>query len=311
MSNHQLIVLGTASQAPTRYRAHNAFALRWDDQLVLFDPGEGTQRQCILADVAIARLTAVCITHFHGDHSLGLPGVIQRRALDVRSASGREFPPLPVYFPADGAVHFDRLRSATIFHDTSGVVARPVTVEHPEVIGGLGSLTLTAAPLRHRVTTYGYRLEAPAGRRMLPRRLAERGITGPDVGRLVAQGTLDTPSGRVTVDEVSETRPPVAVAFIMDTSPCPGVVELARDADLAVFESTFLHTEVELADRYGHLTARRAAELALEAGVRRLVLGHFSARYPDAEVFGAEAAAIHPDVVVARDLLTVDLPPSR
>ena len=78
-------MLGTASQTPTRSRAHNAMALRWDDQLLLFDPGEGTQRQCIMAGLAIARATAICVTHFHGDHCLGLPGVLQRRALDARS----------------------------------------------------------------------------------------------------------------------------------------------------------------------------------------------------------------------------------
>ncbi|MGI9612086.1 MAG: MBL fold metallo-hydrolase, partial [Acidimicrobiales bacterium] len=99
--NRELIVLGTASQAPTRHRHHNSYALRWDEQLLLFDPGEGTQRQCIFAGVAIARATAVCVTHFHGDHCLGLPGVIQRRALDNRAASPA-LGPLPVVFPADG-----------------------------------------------------------------------------------------------------------------------------------------------------------------------------------------------------------------
>ena len=125
MSSRELIVLGTASQAPTRYRAHNSYALRWDDQLILFDPGEGTQRQCTLAGVAIARATAVCITHFHGDHCLGLPGVIQRRALDAR-ANPNGLPALPVFFPADGEQYFERMRTASIFHDTSNLDPRPI-----------------------------------------------------------------------------------------------------------------------------------------------------------------------------------------
>ncbi len=311
MSSRQLIVLGTASQAPTRYRSHNAFALRWDDQLVLFDPGEGTQRQCTLAGVAIARATGVCITHFHGDHSLGLPGVIQRRALDARSRQGG-LPELPVFYPSDGEHYFERLRSATIFHDTSNVVGRPVeasAASEPAYIATLGKLDLLAAPLMHRVTTYGYRLQAPPHRTMLPDRLHQAGIAGPEVGQLIDQGWLETSDGRrVDLDEVSEVRPGKAMAFIMDTVPCAAALRLAKDVDLLVCESTYLHEEAELADRYGHMTARQAAELAVEAGARRLVLGHFSARYPTTEAFQAEAGAIHNDVVIAHDLLTVDVP---
>lgn len=318
MSGRQLIVLGTASQAPTRHRHHNSYAVRWDDQLVLFDPGEGTQRQAILAGIAIARLTAVCITHFHGDHCLGLPGVIQRRALDNRTAGDREPEPLPVLFPAQGEVYFERLRTATIFHDTSRAVAHPIpagTQDRPaglQVVAELGpSARLSVAPLSHRVPTLGYRIDEPDGRRLDPAELARRGVVGPDVGRLVAQGWLDTPGGRVTLDEVSQPRPGQSLAVVMDTGPCEGAEELARGVDLLVCESTFLHRDRELAERYRHMTALQAATLASRAGARRLVLTHFSARYDDPALFAQEAATVHPDVVVAHDLLTVDVPARR
>ncbi len=317
MSGRQLIVLGTASQAPTRHRHHNSYAVRWDDQLVLFDPGEGTQRQAILAGIAIARLTAVCITHFHGDHCLGLPGVIQRRALDNRSAGDREAEPLPVLFPAEGEIYFERLRTATIFHDTSRAVPHPIPAgapgalpARPAVVAELGSSArVSAAPLSHRVPTLGYRIDEPDGRRLDPALLARRGVVGPDVGRLVAQGWLDTPSGRVTLGEVSHPRPGQSLAVVMDTAPCEGADELARGVDLLVCESTFLHRDLELAQRFRHMTALQAATLASRAGARRLVLTHFSARYDDPELFAREAATVHPDVVVAHDLLTVDVPP--
>lgn len=105
MSAREFIALGTSSQLPTRYRAHNSYMLRWDDQLILFDPGEGTQRQCTLAGVSIAKLTAVFVTHFHGDHCLGLPGVIQRRSLDNATNSAPSGP-LPVFYPGDGQALF-------------------------------------------------------------------------------------------------------------------------------------------------------------------------------------------------------------
>ncbi len=319
MSGRQLIVLGTASQAPTRHRHHNSYAVRWDDQLVLFDPGEGTQRQAILAGIAIARLTAVCITHFHGDHCLGLPGVIQRRALDNRSSEGREPEPLPVLFPAEGEVYFERLRTATIFHDTSLAVPHPIPAGPPDqparppvAVAELGpSARLSVAPLSHRVPTLGYRIDEPDGRRLDPALLAQRGVAGPDVGRLVAQGWLDTPAGRVTIDEVSHPRPGQSLAVVMDTAPCEGAEALAEGVDLLVCESTFLHRDRELAERYRHMTALQAATLASRAGARRLVLTHFSARYDDPELFAREAATAHPDVVVAHDLLTVDVPARR
>ncbi|MEM7326129.1 MAG: ribonuclease Z [Actinomycetota bacterium] len=306
MSARQLVVLGTASQAPTRYRAHNSYALRWDDQLILFDPGEGTQRQCILGGIAIAKATAVCITHFHGDHCLGLPGVIQRRAMDAR-AMVDGLPPLPVFHPADGGEYLDRMRRISIYHDTSRLDPRPI--EGPGVIGQLGGFELRAAALDHRVTTYGYRLTEPDGISLDGDRLRAAGVVGPDVGRLLEVGWFDGPSGRITVEQVSRPRQGQSMAFIMDTAPCAAAEELADGVDLLVCESTYLAEHAELAARYRHMTAGQAGRLAASAGARRLVLTHFSARYPDNDGFRQEAAAHHPDVVAAEDLLVVDVPP--
>ena len=306
MTGRQLIVLGTASQAPTRHRHHNSYALRWDEHLVLFDPGEGTQRQCIHAGVAIARASAVCVTHFHGDHCLGLPGVIQRRALDNRSASA-PLDDLPIVFPAEGRPYFDRLRSASVFHDTSR--AEPVAVVADGPVLDLGpSATITARRLEHRVPTIGFRIDEPDGTRLDPDALAALGVSGPDVGRLVRDGSLETERGTVGLDQVSRPKRGQSMAFVMDTGVCEAAEELADGVDLLVCESTFLESEAALAARFRHLTARQAATIARNAGARRLVLGHFSARYPDSTVFGHEARAVHDDVVVAADLLTVPVP---
>ena len=308
MSARELVVLGTASQAPTRYRAHNGYALRWDDQLILFDPGEGTQRQCILAGVAIAKATAICISHFHGDHCLGLPGVIQRRALDARSTPDG-LPSLPVFFPADGRDYFDRLRSGSIFHDTSKVQPRPIDGDGP--LDSLGRFTLSAAALDHRVTTYGFRISEPDGINLDRDKLKAAGIVGPDVGRLLDQGWFDTSDGRVTVDELSRPRRGQSMAFVMDTAPCDGAAALADGVDLLVCESTYLDGERDLAAAYRHMTAGQAAQLAADAGARRLVLGHFSARYNRTDGFVSEASEYHDDVVAAQDLTRIEVPSRR
>lgn len=305
MHARELVVLGCASQVPTRHRNHNGYALRFDDQLVLFDPGEGFQRQCTLAGVSLSRATGLCLTHFHGDHCLGVPGVLQRRSLDGAAL------PLPVWFPADGAAYFERLRFGTIWHDTVGVDARPVEPDHRGEVGWLGPLRVSTRPLEHRVTAIGYRLEEPDGIRLDGEALAAAGIRGADVARLLGEGSFDTGSRVHHVDEFTRTRPGQSMAFIMDTRLCDGAVELAAGVDLLVCESTYLEAEGDLARDHFHLTARQAGWLAREAGARRLLLTHFSQRYPDSRRFAEEAGAVHDDVIAAEDLLRVPLPPRR
>ncbi len=297
-------MLGTASQAPTRYRNHNGYFLRWDDAGILFDPGEGTQRQMILAGVRSSSVTRICVTHFHGDHCLGLPGVVQRMSLDGVSH------PVDLCYPAGGQVFVERLLGASIFAMRVPLRLMPVTGDGGTVDEGPPH-RLSATRLDHGPDTLGWRIEEPPGRSMLPDRLEALGVRGPDVGALIEHGTIsvDGRSEPVTLEEVSVERPGQVMAFVMDTGSCPAALELARGADLLVCEATFANADAELATRYRHLTAGQAGRLAAEAGARRLVITHFSQRYPDAEVLLAEASAEFADVACAGDLLTIPVPP--
>lgn len=125
MSVRELVVLGTASQVPTRHRNHNGYLLRWDSEGILFDPGEGTQRQMVRAGVSAHDLNRICVTHFHGDHSLGLAGVIQRINLD------RVPHPVTAHYPASGQRFFERLRYSTAYYESVGVTEAPVTADGP------------------------------------------------------------------------------------------------------------------------------------------------------------------------------------
>lgn len=301
MSARELVVLGSASQVPTRRRNHNGYLLRWGGEGILFDPGEGTQRQMLHAGLSATDLTRVCITHFHGDHCLGLPGIIQRLSLD------RVPHPVPVHFPAGGADYFARLRHASSFHEVADVRAAPVDADGRHFDIGPGRLE--ARRLKHPVETYGYRLVEPDGLRMLPERLGAYGIAGPAVGALRQAGHLDLGGRRVSLDEVSEVRPGQRFAFVMDTGLCDNVYALAEDADLLVIESTFLTEDAALAAEVGHLTAAQAGRVATESRVRRLVLTHFSQRYADPARFAAEAREqFDGDLVVADDLMVVPVP---
>lgn len=300
MSARELVVLGSASSVPTRHRNHNGYLLHWDREGILFDPGEGTQRQFTLAGVSAAHVTRLCVTHFHGDHCLGLPGMILRVAND----GGRL--PLPVHYPASGAEWFARLRYASIGQDEVPVDALPITGDGMVEVHADEEWTLVASRLRHRVDAYGYRLAERDGRRMLPDRLAAAGVAGPAIGELQRRGRIDVDGRTVLLDDVSEQRRGQVVAFVMDTAWCDQAIELAADADLLVCESTFLEPELALAERYGHLTASQAGRLAHEAGARTLLLTHFSARYTDPRAFADEAAREFTGrIVVAEDFLRV------
>lgn len=292
------MVLGTASQVPTRHRNHNGYLLRWDGEGILFDPGEGTQRQMLRAGVAAHDIDRICITHFHGDHSLGLAGVIQRINLD-------QVPhPVTAHYPASGQKFFDRLRYATAYRET--VRLREEPVERDGTLADGPPYALEARLLSHPVESFGYRVTEPDGRRMVPELLARHGIKGPDVGRIQREGRL----GGVGLDDVSEHRAGQRFAFVMDTRLCPGVYELAQGCDLLVIESTFLDADVRLATDHGHLTAGQAARVARDAGVRHLVLTHFSQRYSDPSEFEREAraAGFEGELTIAADLVRVPVP---
>jgi ribonuclease Z len=305
MSVRELIALGTGSQVPTRQRNHNGYFLRWDDEGFLFDPGEGTQRQMTHGSIAASAIHRVCVTHFHGDHCLGLAGIVQRLSLD------RCDHPVSVHYPASGQQYFDRLFNASIYHCAFTCVPCPVP-ERTDTLIELASTeryTLFAHALDHGdVPSYGYRVEEREGRRFVPEQLAAAGVSGPMVQQLAREGTLDVSGRTVSLDEVSVPRPGAVFAFVMDTRPCAGAVALARDADLLVMEATFTAADHSLADKYAHSTSVGAALTARDAGARALALTHFSQRYSSTEQHVAEAREVFAATSALRDLDHIAIP---
>ncbi len=297
-------MLGTGSQVASRERNQNGYFLRWDSEGFLFDPGEGTQRQMLYAGVAAGAITRLCVTHFHGDHCLGVPGVVQRLSLDGVPH------PVHAHYPAAGQEYFTRLRYAASFFERAELREEPIDEEGLLSVGSFGQLWVRR--LEHPVEAFGYQLIEPDGRRMLPEQLAAYGVSGPAVGRLQTAGSLVVDGRTVTIEQVSEPRRGQRFAFVMDTRLCEGVFRLADGADLLVIESTYLSSEATLARNFGHLTARQAARVAQECGVRTLVLTHFSQRYTDMKPFEEEARAeFDGEVVIAADLMRVPVPPRR
>jgi ribonuclease Z len=300
MSARRFIALGTASQVPTRERNHNGYFLRWDAEGFLFDPGEGTQRQMIFADVTASQITKIFITHFHGDHCLGLAGVVQRLSLDRVPQTVR------IFYPASGEKYLDNLTNSSIYYNTAQIERVPVAEEG--VIFRGADYVIESFRLEHSAESWGYRIKENDSVTLLTEKLEEFGIRGRDAGKLKTEGKLEINGKIVSVAEVSIEKRGQSFAFVMDTRLCVNAFRLAKNVDLLVCESTYLRTETAEAISHGHLTAAQAARIAADSNAGLLVLTHFSQRYQNIRDFLIEAQEIHPNSVAVRDGDFVDFP---
>lgn len=300
MSARRFIALGTASQVPTRTRNHNGYFLRWDAEGFLFDPGEGTQRQMTFADVSATQITKIFITHFHGDHCLGLPGVVQRLSLD------RVPQTVQIFYPASGERYLGNLLAASIFTNFANLELRPISAEG--VIFESDDYTIESYKLEHSAESWGYRIKEKDSFTLLPERLEEFGIRGRDAGILKEKGSIEINGKTISVTECGTEKRGQSFAFVMDTRLCENAFRLAENVGVLVCESTYLQTETEEAIAHGHMTAAQAARIAADSNAKLLVLTHFSQRYQNTEDFVTEARAIHLNSIAVRDGDYVDFP---
>lgn len=300
MSARDLIILGCSSQQPTRKRNHGAYLLRWNDEGFLFDPGEGTQRQFIFANVAPTVVNRIFISHFHGDHCLGLGSFLMRLNLDKVTH------PIHCYYPASGKKYFDRLRYGSIYHEMINVIEHPVS--KAGIVDETGEFTIEATFLKHGVENIGWRITEANTRKFDAKKLKESGVVGPLVRELEEKGVIVVGDKKIVLDDVSRIRRGDSFAIVIDTLPCRNAVDIARNATTLLCESTYLDEHRDLAVQYSHMTAKQAASIAKEANVHQLILTHYSARYQNVRDFETEARTVFPNTYAADDLLTFPFP---
>ena len=292
---------GTSGSVPTAHRAPSALLVRRGGERLLFDCGEGTQRQLLRSAIGLVELREVFLTHYHADHYLGLPGMLKTFAL-----RGRELP-LTVYGPAGLGELFGALRR--IFGKLTYELEL-VELETGAVLDR-SDYSLVTFPVAHRVTALGYALvEHPRPGRFDVETADALGVpVGPERGLLQRGDAVTLADGRtITPDAVLG--PPRAgrkVVLAGDTAPAATVVEIARGADVLVHEATFLEDERERARETAHSTAIEAAEIARDAEVGLLALTHLSNRYFGPDV-AREARAVFAETVVPKDFDIIDVP---
>jgi ribonuclease Z len=295
-----LVFFGTSASVPTAQRAPAALLIRRGGERLLFDCGEGTQRQLLRSSVGLVELREVFLTHYHADHYLGLPGMLKTFAL-----RGRELP-ITVYGPPGLAELFGSLRR--IFGKLTYDV-KLVQLEPGDVLQR-GDYSLVTFAVAHAVSAVGYSLvEQPRPGRFDVEAADALGVPVERRGLLQRGESIELVDGRiVTPDAVlGPARPGRKVVLSGDTAPSATVIEAARNAEVLVHEATFLEDERERARETAHATALDAAEVAREAEVGMLALTHLSNRYFGPEAV-REARAVFAETVVPRDFDIIDVP---
>jgi ribonuclease Z len=294
----EIVFLGTSASAPSVHRGLTSQVVLKGEHRFLIDAGEGTQRQILKSGLGFKRLNQILVTHGHLDHILGLGGLISTfvrwEAMDKILIIG-------------GKSALERIKDLLF-----GVVLKgrypPVEINFQELEEGVifdnGDFTVTAFPVYHRTPDcYGFLFEERSRRPFLTEKADKLKIPpGPWRGDLVAGKEATLPDGRVINPEMvlGEEQPGTKLVHVGDAGKTDNLLEICRGADALVIEATYLEAEAELAEQFGHLTARGAGELATEAGVGALILTHISRRYREEQV-REEAKGFFENVYVAKD----------
>ena len=294
----KLHILGTAAQLPTRTRNQNAYLLEWFHEGILFDPGEGTQRQFILAGISPGKVHRIFISHFHGDHCLGLPGMMQRLSL-------MEVPQtVKIYFPVEGQPYFDALSIASKYTHRIKFEIHPLKAG---IVEETDTYRIEAFSLKHSTPVLGYRFVQKPQWRFNQALLDAYDLDGPRVGELKKNGVIIHHGEQLIREKLSYQTPEKIFAYVLDTGMCETIPSLIQDANCVLMEATYLHTEQALADEFMHMTAEQTARYARDNRVKKLVLTHYSERYKDLNLYEKAVEKIFKNTHIAHDFDIINI----
>ena len=299
----RITFLGTGGSLPTRNRNPSAVMVNREGELILFDCGEGTQQQMMRAKTGMMNLSSIFVSHFHADHFLGIPGLIQ-----TMSFMGRK-EPLLIYGP-EGTMEFTELFKAlgyfNLKYEVQGIQLNPGDVVERE------QYVIRALKTEHSISSLGYALiENPRPGRFNREKAIELGIPPGPLFAKLQKGNQVEVNGKIVKPEdvMGNLRPGRTVVYSGDTRPCKPVLEASRDADVLIHDGSFADEMADWAEESKHSTAGEVAALAKEAKVRSLVLTHISSRYTDdVEPLLTDSKKVFENVIIAEDLMEIEVP---
>ena len=295
----QLTFLGTSSMVPTKERNQTAVFLSYDTEGILFDCGEGTQRQFKIAGIPLGKVTKILLSHWHGDHVLGLPGLMQ--TLSSTDYNGT----LEIYGPSGTKKRIEKMFEVFIFD-------KKLNFKVEEVKSGKffdsKDFEIESYELEHGIETLGFRFIEKDKRKVDMKKIKKLGIPeGPLVGKLQQGNEITYNNKKIKPDDVTFIEHGKKVAYVTDTVLCGGCYKAAQDADLLICEATYASKLADKGEEYGHMTAKQAGQLANNSNTKQLVLIHFSARYKNTQELEEDARDVFDNVICANDFMKIDL----
>ncbi len=292
MRDIEIIVLGTAGSAPTKERGLSAIAIRYDGRIFLMDCGEGTQRQMMRYGLNISKIDAIFITHIHGDHVIGIAGLMRTLALYNRTR------PLNIYVPEG---YENNVKMLVDFDAAMILYKVNIVGVHSGKIYSDGGISVRAFRLRHSIPAYGYAFSEDDRPHFIKSEAKRLGIDGRMFSEIEKRGRITANGKTVRLSQITKTVKGKKVVYAADTRPVQSTLAAARDADLLIHDSSYASEDAELARSRMHSTAEEAAKIAKRAGAKRLLLTHLSARYKNVNAHLKESRRIFRNTDVAED----------
>ncbi len=288
--------LGTGCMQPTKTRNHSGILLTYGSENLLLDCGEGIQRQMRIAGVKPAKITRLLVSHWHGDHVFGIPGLMSSMGADKPGTK------LYIYGPPGTKTYLGHLFKSFVAKD---IIEHEVVEVKEGVIFENEQFQLKAAKLEHSTVCFGYAFQEKDKLRIDVAKAKRLGLEGPILGRIQKGETVIVSGRKIKPEEVAWVQPGKKVSYIADTVPCKGADVLAKDADLLISEGTHLDDIKEKTEKYMHLTVKQAALIASRNNTRKLVITHLSQRYKSTADIIEEARAHFDESVVAEDFMKI------
>ncbi len=290
----EIVFLGTGCMQPTKTRNHAGVLFSHGKENILFDCGEGIQRQMRIASIKPARITRLLISHWHGDHVFGIPGLLSSMGADQFAEK------LLIYGPTGSKKYIEYFLKAFAAKDI-------IDFEIEEVSSGIffenEEFMLEAQPLKHSTPCVGYAFIEKGKRKILMPKAEKLGLKGPILGKLQDGENVIVAGKKIAPDDVSYVVAGKKICYITDTTTCTGLYKLATNADVLMLEGTLLDNLRKNAQKSMHLTVKQAALIASECNVKKLIITHISQRYKTSSEIIEEAQAYFPDSVVAEDFM--------
>lgn len=295
----EITFLGTGAMVPTADRNHCSFLLAFRDEGIMFDCGEGTQRQLKKAKISPAKITKILISHWHGDHVLGLPGLVQTMAACEYSKT------LEIYGPPGSKDFFSRMFNSFVLEEKISIRVHDVT---DGIFFENEWFRLEAKPLRHSSKCIAFAFIENDRRRINMDYIKKFGLQQHPVLKQLQQGRdIEWKGDKIKADDATFVVKGKKLAYVADTSMCSNAVEIAKESDLFVCEATLAEDMADKAEISKHLTSTQAAAIAKQANVKKLVLTHFSPRYKTVTHLREQAKKIFKNVSCAKDFMKLDL----